>query len=52
MTALPVAAGSWKELTTKPYNSDAVRYRDPFWSNSSGGSGLVSGRMSYPYVRS
>jgi hypothetical protein len=43
--ALPLAAGSWKELTTKPYNSDAVRYRDPIWSNSSGGAGLVSGRM-------
>ena len=43
--ALPLAGGSWKELTTKPYNSDAVRYRDPFWSNSSGGAGLVSGRM-------
>jgi hypothetical protein len=44
--ALPLAAGSWSELTTKPYNSDAVNYRDPFWSNSSGGAGLVSGRMS------
>jgi hypothetical protein len=44
--ALPLAAGSWRELTTKPYNSDALNYRDPFWSNSSGGAGLVSGRMS------
>ncbi|MGB9378197.1 MAG: hypothetical protein WCB04_11860 [Mycobacteriales bacterium] len=42
---LPQAAGSWQELSNKPYNSDAVNYRDPFWSNSSGGAGLVSGRM-------
>jgi hypothetical protein len=44
--ALPLATGSWKELTNQPYNSDALGYRDPFWSNSSGGAGLVSGRMS------
>ena len=43
--ALPQAGGAWSELTTKPYDSDAVRFRDPTWSNSSGGSGLVSGRM-------
>jgi hypothetical protein len=43
--ALPLAGGRWQELTNKPYNSDAVNYRDPFWSNSSGGAGLVSGRM-------
>jgi hypothetical protein len=44
--ALPAAPGQWQELTKLPYNSDAVDYRDPFWSNSSGGAGLVSGRMS------
>jgi len=44
--ALPLVPGTWQELTNRPYNSDAVGYRDPFWSNSSGGSGLVSGRMS------
>ncbi len=43
--ALPLAGGQWNELTNKPYNSDALGYRDPFWSNSSGGAGLVSGRM-------
>lgn len=43
--ALPLAGGSWSELTNQPYNSDALNYRDPFWSNSSGGAGLVSGRM-------
>jgi hypothetical protein len=44
--ALPAAAGAWSEVTNQPYNSDALGYRDPFWSNSSGGAGLVSGRMS------
>lgn len=44
--ALPQAAGTWTELTNQPYDSDARNFRDPFWSNSSGGSGLVSGRMS------
>ncbi len=37
--------GRWSEVTDQPYNSDAVGYRDPTWSNSSGGSGLVAGRM-------
>ena len=44
--ALPAAGSSWSELTNQPYNSDAVGYRDPVWSNSSGGAGLVSGRVS------
>jgi hypothetical protein len=44
--ALPTAGSSWTELTNQPYNSDAVGYRDPVWSNSSGGAGLVSGRIS------
>src|SRR4029450_12463188 len=44
--ALPAAAGAWSEVTNQPYNSDALGYRDPFWSNSSGGAGLVAGRMS------
>ena len=42
--ALGQVGGAWQEVTTVPYNSDAVAYRDPVWSNSSGGSGLVSGR--------
>ena len=29
--------GRWREVTNQPYNSDAVGYRDPTWSNSSGG---------------
>jgi hypothetical protein len=45
LSALPVAGGTWREVTTRPYNSDDPRYRDPNFSNSSGGSGLVAGRM-------
>ncbi len=36
---------SWKEVTTRPYDSDDPRYRDPFASNSSGGAGNVAGRI-------
>jgi hypothetical protein len=36
---------SWTEVTNRPYDSDDPRYRDPFASNSSGGAGLVSGRI-------
>ncbi len=43
--ALPVFGGAWNELTTKRYDSDAHGYRDPVWSNSGGGAGLVSGRV-------
>jgi hypothetical protein len=42
---LGFVGGRWREVTNQPYNSDAVGYRDPVWSNSSGGAGLVSGRM-------
>lgn len=45
LTALPVSGASWTEVTSRPYNSDDPRYRDPFASNSSGGAGLVSGRI-------
>ncbi|WP_188316652.1 glycosyl hydrolase [Solihabitans fulvus] len=43
---LPNIPGPWKELTNQPYNSDALDYRDPNWSNSTGGSGYVAGRVS------
>ncbi|MDQ6615391.1 MAG: glycosyl hydrolase [Actinomycetota bacterium] len=43
--ALGRTGGAWKEITTLPYNSDAVGYRDLVWSNSSGGNGVVTGRM-------
>jgi hypothetical protein len=42
---LAQTGGSWQEVTNQPYNSDALGYRDPTWSNSSGGARLVSGRM-------
>ena len=45
LSGLPVAAGTWAEVTNRPYNSDDPRYRDPDYSNSSGGAGLVSGRI-------
>src|SRR5215203_2382789 len=45
LSTLPVAGGTWAEVTNRPYDSDDPRYRDPFYSNSSGGSGLVAGRI-------
>ena len=42
---LPLAPGTWNEITNKPYNSDAQGYRDPVWSNSGGGARNVGGRM-------
>jgi hypothetical protein len=41
---LPLVGGPWSEITTKSYNSDAKGYRDPNWSNSGGGAGIVGGR--------
>jgi len=43
--ALPVVGGPWSEVTNKRYDSDAHGYRDPVWSNSGGGAGLVGGRV-------
>ncbi|HTM33307.1 MAG TPA: hypothetical protein VL263_18470, partial [Vicinamibacterales bacterium] len=45
LTSLPVASGTWAEVTDRPYDADDPRYRDPEFSNSSGGAGLVSGRV-------
>ena len=45
LAGLPVFAGTWDETTDKKYDADHPEYRDPFYSNSSGGSGLVSGRV-------
>ena len=28
------SGGRWQEVTNQPYNSDALGYRDPIWSNS------------------
>ncbi|MCH0559206.1 glycosyl hydrolase [Streptomyces sp. MUM 16J] len=44
LTHLRSAGGRWHNVTDLPYNSDDPRYRD-FDSNSSGGSGNVTGRM-------
>ncbi|MET8097191.1 glycosyl hydrolase [Streptomyces sp. NPDC005236] len=41
---MPSTKGSWRNVTDLPYNSDDSRYRD-YDSNSSGGSGNVTGRM-------
>jgi hypothetical protein len=43
---LPVVGGNWNEITDLPYDSDDPNYRDPVISNSGGGSGIVTGRMS------
>lgn len=46
LTSLPVyGKETWKEVTNRPYDSDDLRYRDPFFSNATGGSGLVAGRI-------
>ena len=45
LLGLPTVGGGWTEVTNQPYDSDDPRYRDPYFSNSSGGSGLVSGRV-------
>jgi hypothetical protein len=42
---LSTVGGHWSEVTHVPYDSDAQGYRDPVWSNSGGGAGLVGGRM-------
>jgi len=38
------SGGAWSELTKLPYDADDPDYRD-YYSNSSGGSGLVTGRI-------
>ena len=44
LTGLGTAGGSWSEVTNKPYDADDIDYRD-YFSNSSGGAGLVTGRI-------
>ncbi|MGW3497927.1 glycosyl hydrolase [Streptomyces sp. NPDC001020] len=44
LTGLSGTGGNWRHVTDLPYNSDDSRYRD-YDSNSSGGSGNVTGRM-------
>src|SRR5262245_57062474 len=45
IASLPTVGGAWSEVTNKQYDSDAHGYRDPVFSNSGGGAGLVTGRM-------
>jgi hypothetical protein len=45
LAGLPTYAGTWSEVTNKRYDQDAPNYRDPVFSNSSGGAGLVTGRI-------
>jgi photosystem II stability/assembly factor-like uncharacterized protein len=45
LSSLPVYGRTWAEVTNRPYDLDDPRYRDPFASNSSGGWGLASGRI-------
>ena len=42
---LPTYAGTWDETTDQKYDADHPQYRDPWYSNSSGGSGIVAGRV-------
>jgi hypothetical protein len=45
LQSLPTYGRSWTEVTVRPYDSDDPRYRDPNFSNSGGGAGIVSGRV-------
>jgi hypothetical protein len=44
LQSLPRTGGRWADVTALPYNSDDPRYRD-INSNSSGGAGYVTGRI-------
>ena len=44
LQGLSATSGSWNEVTRVPYDADDPDYRD-YYSNSSGGSGLVTGRV-------
>ena len=44
-TGLASNGGSWDEVTDLPYDADDPNYRDPFFSNSSGGAGFSAGRI-------
>jgi hypothetical protein len=44
LQGLSATSGSWNELTRTKYDADDPDYRD-YFSNSSGGSGLVTGRI-------
>ena len=44
LTGLAATGGAWSDVTKLPYDADDPTYRD-YYSNSSGGSGLVTGRI-------
>src|SRR4051794_1739658 len=44
LQGLGATAGNWNEVTRVPYDADDPDYRD-YYSNSSGGAGLVTGRV-------
>ena len=44
LVGLPSVGGAWDEVTDVPYDAEDPDYRD-YYSNSGGGSGLVTGRM-------
>ena len=42
---LAPSSNAWTEVTDTPYDADDPAYRDPSFSNSSGGAGYVGGRI-------
>src|SRR5262249_4280777 len=42
---MPVQSDRFSEVTTQPYNSDSLHFRDQVASNSGGGAGFSSGRL-------
>src|SRR6476469_7421848 len=44
LSSMEHTTGTWHEVTRVPYNADDPRYRD-WYSNSSGGAGHVTGRI-------
>jgi hypothetical protein len=44
LTGLSTTGGAWSEMTNVPYDADDPNFRD-YYSNSSGGAGLVTGRI-------
>ena len=43
--SLSGTSATWDEITDVPYDADDPEYRDPSFSNSSGGAGFVAGRI-------
>jgi hypothetical protein len=45
LSNLSTVGGSWSDVSKVPYDADDPNFRDLVWSNSGGGSGLVTGRI-------